>query len=206
MIILHFIELGLAYLLAAMIPGPSLALIIKNGILHSRLASIQACIGTIVGTALQSGFIIIGLIFIDNNSIFFKTIKILCSVYLIYLGFKTLLSNKFSITNSNNIKMNRLGYFFEGFLVEFLNPLAFTFFISIMTIIISPQEPWYIKITYWIEIIILGSVWFLTVALVLSSEKITFYTKRFSKLLEILAGVIFILFGGKMFYIYLSSG
>jgi threonine/homoserine/homoserine lactone efflux protein len=97
--------------------------------------------------------------------------------------------------------MNRLGYFFEGFLVEFLNPLAFTFFISIMTIIISPQEPWYIKITYWIEIIILGSVWFLTVALVLSSEKITFYTKRFSKLLEILAGVIFILFGGKMFYI-----
>lgn len=201
MIILHFIELGLAYLLAAMIPGPSLALIIKNGILHSRLASIQACIGTIVGTALQSGFIIIGLIFIDNNSIFFKTIKILCSVYLIYLGFKTLLSNKFSITNSNNIKMNRLGYFFEGFLVEFLNPLAFTFFISIMTIIISPQEPWYIKITYWIEIIILGSVWFLTVALVLSSEKITFYTKRFSKLLEILAGVIFILFGGKMFYI-----
>lgn len=201
MIILHFIELGLAYLLAAMIPGPSLALITKNGILHSRLASIQACIGTIVGTALQSGFIIIGLIFIDNNSIFFKTIKILCSVYLIYLGFKTLLSNKFSITNSNNIKMNRLGYFFEGFLVEFLNPLAFTFFISIMTIIISPQEPWYIKITYWIEIIILGSVWFLTVALVLSSEKITFYTKRFSKLLEILAGVIFILFGGKMFYI-----
>lgn len=201
MIKLHFIELGLAYLLAVMIPGPSLALIIKNGILNSRLASIQACMGTIVGTALQSGFIIIGLIFIDNNSTFFKTIKILCSIYLIYLGFKTLLSNKFSTLNSNNSKINCLGYFFQGFLVEFLNPLAFTFFISIMTIIISPQEPWYAKITYWIEIIILGSAWFFTVALVLSSEKITFYTKRFSKLLEIFAGVIFILFGSKMFYI-----
>ena len=68
MITLHFIELGIAYLLAAMIPGPSLALIIKNGILNSRLPSIQACMGTIVGTAVQSGFIIIGLIFIDNNS------------------------------------------------------------------------------------------------------------------------------------------
>jgi len=74
-------------------------------------------------------------------------------------------------------------------------------FISIMTIIISPQEPWYAKVTYWIEIIILCSMWFFTVALVLSSEKITFYTKRFSKLLEIIAGVIFILFGSKMFFI-----
>ncbi|CAN0549639.1 unnamed protein product [Ectocarpus sp. 12 AP-2014] len=204
MITLHFVELGIAYLLAAMIPGPSLALIIKNGILNSRLSSIQACMGTIVGTALQSGFIIIGLIFIDHNSTFFKTIKILCSVYLIYLGFRTLLSNNSSVlrsTNSNNTKIKHWDYFFEGFLVEFLNPLAFTFFISIMTIIISPQEPWYAKVTYWIEIIILCSMWFFTVALVLSSEKITFYTKRFSKLLEILAGVIFILFGSKMFYI-----
>jgi len=204
MITLHFIELGIAYLLAAMIPGPSLALIIKNGILNSRLSSIQTCMGTIVGTALQSGFIIIGLVFIDNNSTFFKTIKILCSIYLIYLGFKTLLSNNsliLSSTNSNTIKIKHWGYFFEGFLVEFLNPLAFTFFISIMTIIISPQEPWYAKITYWFEIIILGSMWFFTVALVLSSEKITFYTKRFSILLEIIAGVIFILFGSKMFYI-----
>ena len=117
MITLHFIELGIAYLLAAMIPGPSLALIIKNGILNSRLSSIQACMGTIVGTALQSGFIIISLIFIDNNSAFFKTIKILCSVYLIYLGFRTLLSNNSSTLNSNTIKTKYWRYFFEGFLV-----------------------------------------------------------------------------------------
>ena len=34
----YFIELGMAYLLAAMMPGPSIALIIKNGILYSRSA------------------------------------------------------------------------------------------------------------------------------------------------------------------------
>src|SRR5688572_15395377 len=94
MITSHFIELGVAYLLAAMMPGPSVTLIIKNGIINSRLASIQASLGTIVGTALQSGTIIIGLIFIDSNSNFFKSIKILCSIYLIYLGCKSLLPNK----------------------------------------------------------------------------------------------------------------
>ena len=31
MITSHFIELGMAYLLAAMMPGPSVTLIIKNG-------------------------------------------------------------------------------------------------------------------------------------------------------------------------------
>ena len=70
MITSHFIELGMAYLLAAMMPGPSVTLIIKNGILYSRAASIQACLGTIIGTALQSGVILVGLIFVDTNSIF----------------------------------------------------------------------------------------------------------------------------------------
>jgi threonine/homoserine/homoserine lactone efflux protein len=91
MITSHFIELGMAYLLAAMMPGPSVTLIIKNGILYSRAASIQACLGTIIGTALQSGVILVGLIFVDNNSIFLKIIKILCSLYLIYLGLKIFL-------------------------------------------------------------------------------------------------------------------
>jgi threonine/homoserine/homoserine lactone efflux protein len=66
-------------------------------------------------------------------------------------------------TLSDIINVKHWGYFFEGFLVEFLNPLAFTFFISIMTIIISPQEFWGTKIAYWVEIIVLGSIWFLTV-------------------------------------------
>lgn len=200
----HFIELGIAYLLAAIMPGPSVALIIKNGILYSRTASIQAAVGTIIGTALQSGAILIGLILVDNNSIFLKIIRVLCSLYLIYLGLKILLSKKIEPSESNetflgSINVRHWGYFFEGFLVEFLNPLAFTFFISIMTIIISPQEFWGIKIIYWIEIVVLASIWFFAVAFILSSEKITFYTKKFNKILEIIAGSLFISFGSKMF-------
>ena len=54
----YFIELGMAYLLAAMMPEPSIALIIKNGILYSRSASIKVCFGTVLGTALQSAVIL----------------------------------------------------------------------------------------------------------------------------------------------------
>ena len=203
----HFIELGMAYLLAAMMPGPSVTLIVKNGILHSRAASIKACLGTMLGTALQSAIILLGLTVIDTSSLFLKIVKILGSFYLIYLGLKILLlkkskvtepnSNFFNIEDTNNIK--QYGYFFEGFLVEFLNPLAFTFFVSIMTVIIKPQEFWGIKVVYWFEIITLGFLWFFTVAFFLSSEKITFYTRKFNRILEIIAGCAFILFGSQMF-------
>lgn len=199
----HFIELGLAYMLAAMMPGPSTALIIKNGIIYSRLSSVQACLGTIVGTALQSGIIIIGLIFMDSDSIFLKIIQSICSIYLMYLGFKSLISRRSSLDQNkdNNLAANKsgFGYFLEGFLVEFLNPLAFGFFISIMTVIISPDESWTSKVAYWVEIILLCAVWFFTVAFVLSSSKITVYTRKFNTTIEKAAGVIFIIFGSRMF-------
>lgn len=205
MLTYSLIELGTAYLLAAMMPGPSIALIIKNGILYSRLASIKASFGTVIGTALQTGAVLIGLTFIDNDSNFLKIIKILCSFFLIYLGLKALLSKKVKNLRSNstslNDNMNRWNYFFEGFLVEFLNPLAFTFCISIMSITVNAQEYWGIKFIYWLEIVALSFIWFFTVAFVISSKKITSYTHKFNKTLEIIAGCVFILFGGKMLYI-----
>jgi threonine/homoserine/homoserine lactone efflux protein len=195
----------MTYLLAAMMPGHSITLIIKNGILYSRLASIKSCLGTMLGTALQSGIILLGLTIIDSNSAFLKTIKILGSFYLMYLGLKILLLKESKLTESNSIFLNidsnsikQWGYFFEGFLVEFLNPLAFTFFVSIMTVIIKPQEFWGIKLLYWFEIVTLGFLWFFTVAFFLSSEKITFYTRKFNKILEITAGCAFILFGSQL--------
>ena len=66
MSIYNFIELGIAYLLAAMMPGPSIALIIRNALINSRLSSIQAALGTILGTALQFGLVLIILVFIEN--------------------------------------------------------------------------------------------------------------------------------------------
>jgi queuosine precursor transporter len=87
MITSHFIELGMAYLLAAMMPGPSVTLIIKNGILYSRAASIQACLGTIIGTALQSGVILpmdrMWVLII--NSYLFKLFFTVCSTPLFYI-------------------------------------------------------------------------------------------------------------------------
>lgn len=204
MLAANFIELGIAYLLAAMMPGPSIALIIRNGIVNSRMASVKAALGIIVANLLQSGVVLAGFTFLDSNALFLKTIKMLCSLFLIYLGLKILFTRKTEKSESIKTSISsrngkRWGYFLEGFLIDFLNPLAFTFFISIMTVIISPQESWLIKVGYWIEIILISIIWFLGAALVSSSERINLYTKKFHKILEIIAGAAFIFFGVKMF-------
>lgn len=199
----HFIELGIAYLLAAMMPGPSIALIIKNALIHSRVSSIKASLGTVLGVALQSGLVLITLALIENNSILFKFLKILCSTYLIYLGIKILSAkkieklelNKQLITLSSPSKQN---HFLEALLVEFLNPLAFTFFISIMSIFVNQQGTWGVKFVCWLEIISLSFIWFFTVSWIVSCERITFYTRSFNRILETSAGCVFILFGSKI--------
>ena len=204
MTILNLLEIGLTYLFAIMMPGPSIMLIISNGILRSRLASVMACLGISLGIAFQSGIILISLSFIENNVFFLKTIKIMCSIYLIYLGIRILLSKKLKEKNETNrftniINCEGKSYFLEGFLVEFLNPLAFTFFLSIMSVMVDSNQFWSIKLIYWLEIVILGFIWFFTVALAISSDKVTFYTKKVNNVLETLAGCMFVAFGSKIF-------
>jgi threonine efflux protein len=200
----HFLELGLAYLLAAMMPGPSITLIIKNALINSRLSSIKASLGTVIGTAMQFGLVLVLLIFIDSTPVIFKILKILCSIYLIYLGIRMLFTNKLEKRSLSaqelrkSILVNKKNYFIEALFVEFLNPLAFTFFISIISVFIEQRESYIIKFIYWLEVVILSFLWFFTVSLIVSSKKVTFYTRNFNKTLEISAGCIFIYFGSQI--------
>lgn len=196
------LELGISYIIAAMIPGPSMALVIRNGILHSRLASLQASFGIILGTALQSGAILIGLNFISNYPMIIKGMKMVCSCYLIYLGLKSTFSSKtkspassIQASDSNQTNRKAENYFIEGFLVEILNPLAFTFFISILAINYNPQQTLSIKIMYWLEMVLLASSWFITLSLITSLKAINTYTKKYNRILDVVAGMLFIFFG-----------
>jgi threonine efflux protein len=200
----HFLELGLAYLLAAMMPGPSITLIIKNAFINSRLSSIKASLGTVLGTAMQFGLVLVLLTFIENTPVIFRILKILCSIYLIYLGIEILFIKKVEKQSLDKQKFRKLyidnkkNYFIEALFVEFLNPLAFTFFISIISVFIDQKESYIIKIIYWLEVVTLSFLWFFIVSWIVSSKKVTFYTKNFNKVLETSAGCIFILFGSKI--------
>lgn len=188
----NFIELGLVYLLAAMMPGPSIGLILRNSII-SKQAGFQAALATVVGTSLQIALVLIILLINKNfGSCNYFIVKLICSLYLVYVGFKTMLLYKEDDNNVTGKTSNR-GYFYEAFCVEFTNPLAFTFFISIMTMYIDMNNPIIIIAAYWVELTILAALWFLSANYVLSSKLVTRYTTKYRRAINIVTGALFII-------------
>ena len=197
MINYNFVELGIAYLCGIMMPGPSIALLIRNSLLYSRSASLQCSIGIVFGIALQAGIILIGTNFLDIDSIVFTTMRVTSALFLIYLG-TTCLKKKNDILNDvqqktrNDKKSTR---FIEGVLLEILNPLALTFFISILTSVVDISESADIKLLYLVEIVILGALWFCSFALLTSSKRFVVVFCGLSKFIEIASGLVFLFIG-----------
>jgi threonine efflux protein len=196
----NFIELGVAYLCGIMMPGPSTTLLIRNSLLYSRSSSIQCSLGIVFGIGLQAGMILIGTNFIEIKSVVFTVMKVASALFLIYLGI-----NSIACFNKGSYKLNDLGQkasnnrksasFIEGLLLEILNPLALTFFISILTSIVDISVSTDIKFLYWAEILTLGTLWFCSFALLTSSKKFVLFFGRFSKIIGIIAGFVFLFIG-----------
>jgi threonine efflux protein len=185
----NFIELGIVYLMAAIMPGPSIGLILRNSAI-SKNAGFMAALATVIGTSIQVAIILA--VIISNkelNVINYDYIKFACSLYLFYIGFMTMISTDDS-TNKSDYYSKK--YFLEAFFVEFTNPLAFSFFISIMTSFINIEASLGIIVSYWVEITLLASLWFLSASSILSSRVISRYINRYRLVINIITGGLFI--------------
>ena len=185
----NFIELGIVYLMAAIMPGPSIGLILRNNAI-SKKAGFMAALATVIGTSIQVAIILA--IIISNkelNVINYDYIKFACSLYLFYIGFMTMTSTDDG-SYKNDCYSKR--YFLEAFFVEFTNPLAFSFFISIMTSFINIEASLGIIVSYWVEITLLASLWFLSASSILSSRVISRYINRYRLIINIITGGLFI--------------
>lgn len=190
----NFIELGIVYLMAAIMPGPSIGLILRNNAI-SKKAGFMAALATVIGTSIQVAIILA--VIISNkelNVINYDYIKFACSLYLFYIGFMTMISTDDSIYKSDCYSKK---YFLEAFFVEFTNPLAFSFFISIMTSFINIEASLSIIVSYWVEITLLASLWFLSASSILSSRVISRYINRYRLIINIITGGLFIVLAVK---------
>jgi len=190
----NFIELGIVYLMAAIMPGPSIGLILRNSAI-SKKAGFMAALATVIGTSIQVAIILA--VIISNkelNVINYDYIKFACSLYLFYIGFMTMTSTDDG-SYKNDCYSKR--YFLEAFFVEFTNPLAFSFFISIMTSFINIEASFGIIISYWVEITLLASLWFLSASSILSSRIISRYINRYRLIINIITGGLFIVLAVK---------
>jgi homoserine/homoserine lactone efflux protein len=137
------LELYLAYVVAcvliAIIPGPTVTVIIANSLKHGARAGLLNVAGTQLGLALMMLTLVVGLSsVIAAMGSLFDWLRYAGAAYLVWLGWK-LLRSPDVLADESAASAPRGGFFLQGFLVIMANPKALLFFGAFIPQFIDPK-------------------------------------------------------------------
>lgn len=122
------LTIAIASAVVAIVPGPSVSLIIANSIRGGSRAGLLNIAGIQLGLILMVLVVALGLEGIMGlMAQWFFAIKLIGAAYLIYIGVKMLRSDG-SFVQQKNVRPPKIGYFWQGFFVLIVNPKALLFF------------------------------------------------------------------------------
>ena len=129
----------LACLLIAIIPGPTVTVIIANSLKHGARAGMLNVAGTQLGLALMMLTLVVGLssVIAAMGSVF-DWLRYAGAAYLVWLGWK-LLRSPDAIAEAHSVQAPRGGFFLQGFVVILANPKALLFFGAFIPQFIDPR-------------------------------------------------------------------
>ncbi len=167
----------LVHLLAAASPGPDFALVTRQSLLHGRKAGILASLGISIGLSIHIIYSAAGLAaVIAHSSEWMTVIKLAGGGFLIFLGVKGLRSRPQESlpfgTRGNVVASSSLRQITTGFLCNALNPKAPIYFLSLFTVVLSPDLPLPTLAIYGAWIMLLQMFWFTTVAIFFTHDAI----------------------------------
>lgn len=192
-----------AHLLAVMSPGPDFVMAVKNTLQYSRVTGIWTAVGFGLGIAVHITYSIFGLAFvISQSTVLFTAIKLLGAGYLIYIGYKSLRSKNVAVTYENeagkNTVISNLAALKMGFLTNVLNPKATLFFLSLFTLILTPETPIFITLTASGVMVLNTIIWFSIVAIFLSQPRVRGLFEKSGAFINRFFGTVLIALGIKI--------
>lgn len=137
------LELYLAFLLAciliAVIPGPTVTLIVANSLTHGVRAGLLNVAGTQLGLGVMMGTLVIGLAsIIATMSWWFDWLRLAGALYLVWIGVKLLRASG-ALDAPGRAPTPRGGFLLQGFLVALSNPKMLLFFGAFIPQFVNPH-------------------------------------------------------------------
>src|SRR6266850_2700837 len=137
------LEIYVAYVLAciliAIVPGPTVTVIVANSLAHGTRAGLLNVAGTQLGLGLMMAILIVGLSsVIAAMSWVFDWLRIAGAVYLVYLGWK-LIRAPDALAGTTKARTPRGGFFLQGFLVIMSNPKGLFWFGAFIPQFVDPN-------------------------------------------------------------------
>jgi len=131
----------LAALLIIVIPGPSVLFVIARSINLGVKGGIISVIGVSIGALCHAIAVSLGLARIfESSPDAFMIIKNIGCLYLIYLGFKTFLTNRDKERGQINKIESHKNILIQGCLVELFNPKTALFFVAFLPQFTNPAK------------------------------------------------------------------
>ena len=145
------IELYITYVLAcaliAVVPGPTVTVIIANSLKHGTRAGLLNVAGTQLGLALMMAILIVGLSsVIAAMGWLFDWLRLAGAAYLVWIGWKLIRSPE-HLASTEAAPPPRGGFLLQGFLVLMSNPKALLWFGAFIPQFVNPQGHYVAQIT-----------------------------------------------------------
>lgn len=190
------------HILAAASPGSDFVLVSQQTLANGKKAGLMCSVGITLGLSIHIIYSALGLAtIIANSSNALWVIKILGGGYLLYLGIKGLGSkpiNNKEVTGSKTIKYSVKKNIGIGFLCNVLNPKAPIYFVSLFTVVLSPDMPIFQIAIYGIWMMMIQLIWFSTVVQFLSSPAINDKFKKCGHWIDRILGGAMVVLGIKI--------
>ena len=205
----QFLLIAAAHIFAVISPGPDFFLIVRQSFLYGRKKTILTSLGIASGILIHTSYCTLGLSFILSHEFIYATLRILCAVYLFYLGFKSLLSkpnkNVFDTQtirdNNPTASISSFSAYKQGFITNAFNVKAGLFFISLYSFIDS-QTPNYLLFFYGLWMTFITGVWFILLTFLLTSKSMNRMTYHYHTYINKFMGILLMYIAIKIYLNY----
>lgn len=185
------------HLAASVSPGPNVLLIVHTAATASRRTALAAAAGVASGAAVLSAAAALGLGLLVAETVWLdRALRLVCGLYLVHLGVR--------MWRGADVEMRRalersaqLGWlaYRRGLLTNITNPKSAVFFGSVLTGLLAPGTPLWVRLATVAICMLTSAVWHTLLALAFSTDTAHRLYGRAKPVLDRIVGALMALLG-----------
>lgn len=183
------------------IPGPNMAIVVRNSLFHNRYAGVYTAIGLALGNLVHTSYCLVGIgVLISRSILLFNIIRLLGAGYLVFLGIKSLRSKPLPVIAQTDaaLESSTISALRSGFLTDLLNPKATLFFLALFTQIVDPGTPMFAQVIYAMTVVMLEFAFLAFLAMAIGHQSVRKRLQAVNRHIEQITGIILITLGLKI--------
>lgn len=192
--LIGFFSLALAHFVALLSPGVDFFLILSNSSKYGKFSGVVTSAGIAFANLVYILLALFGITLIKDNEFIFTTIKILGSIYLLYIGYLLLSAKKRELfgekIEKKESKKDIAKYFSMGFLSAILNPKNSIFYFTMFSISVQNDTPLFVQGFYGIWMFLAVLFWDIFIVYLVTNKKNRIFMERYSNHIEKFSGLV----------------